>query len=60
MARSWQDLPRFSMFLVKMYQVSVHWVVMREKLHLTELKTNLMFNVILKLPRTELKRFQSF
>ena len=26
MARSWQDLPRVSMFLIKMYQVSVHWV----------------------------------
>ena len=27
MARSWQDLPRFSMILIKMYQVSVHWVI---------------------------------
>ena len=26
MARSWPDLPRFSVFLIKMYQVSVHWV----------------------------------
>ena len=25
MARSWQDLPRFIMFLIKMYQVSIHW-----------------------------------
>ena len=27
MARSWQDLPRFNIFLIKMYQVSVHWVL---------------------------------
>ena len=26
MARSWQDLPRFSMSLIKRCQVSLHWV----------------------------------
>ena len=26
MARSWQDLPRFCTYLIKMYQVSVHGV----------------------------------
>ena len=28
MSRSWQDLPRFSMFLIKVYQVSVHLVLL--------------------------------
>ena len=25
LSRSWQDLTRFSMFLIKVYKVSVHW-----------------------------------
>ena len=27
MSSSWQDLPRFSMFLMKVYPDSVHWAV---------------------------------
>ena len=43
--RSWQDLPRFSMFLVKLYQVSFH----RERIGKNCFTTHKMNSKILKI-----------